>query len=77
MYIFVCNQSFVYIFVCSQSENQQFKTSSCLWLHVLCMLNKATLAVHISKPMRGSHRTSNNDRKTNVPIVLAIILMLL
>ena len=39
-----------------------------LWLGVFCTLNKTTIAVHISKPTRGSHRTSNNDRKTNVPI---------
>ena len=54
----------------SQRISEQFVTSSRLWLHVLCTLNKTTIEVHINKPTRGSHRTSKKDRKTIVPIVV-------
>ena len=54
--------------VVSQRISKQFVTSSRLWLRVLCTLNKTTIASQVSKPTRGSHRTSNNDRKTIVPI---------
>ena len=46
--------------MCSQSENQ---------LAVYNIVSSlAPCSLHVNKPTRGSHRTSNKDRKTIVPI---------